>query len=144
MKLCIVCKQIKRDTAFWKKLNAKDKLQPYCKVCNKKKWLIYYHANKENLSRGIKAIQKRGVKKRTQFIMDYLKNKKCVDCGEANPLVLQFDHQRDKIKSVMHMVAHNYSLKKIKKEITKCQIRCANCHMIKTGKERNYMRINLI
>lgn len=58
----------------------------------------------------------------------------CIDCGyKANPLALQFDHVIGvKFKEVSRMVSEVYSLKSIKEEIRKCQVRCANCHMIKT------------
>ena len=62
----------------------------------------------------------------------------CVDCGyKENPLALQFDHVRGtKFKEVSVMVSECYSLPRIKDEIRKCEIRCANCHAIITQKRR--------
>jgi hypothetical protein len=62
----------------------------------------------------------------------------CVDCGyKENPVALQFDHVRgEKLKDVSRMCAEAYSLSRIKDEIRKCEVRCANCHSIVTHQRR--------
>ena len=62
---------------------------------------------------------------------------KCIDCGESNPLVLEFDHVKEKSHNISDMVNGSYSIAAIKEEIRKCEIRCANCHRIKTIERRN-------
>ncbi len=56
----------------------------------------------------------------------------CVDCGyRGDPRALQFDHVRGvKLGTVSSMLTCSW--KRIVAEIEKCEIRCANCHMIKT------------
>jgi hypothetical protein len=49
----------------------------------------------------------------------------CVECGETDPLVLQFDHVRG-VKS--RNVTPTMSLDDLREEIEKCDVRCANCH----------------
>jgi hypothetical protein len=71
-------------------------------------------------------------------IVDWLKEHGCLDCGEKNPIVLEFDHRGDKEHNISHMVKHQ--LEKLKLEILKCDIRCANCHKIKTAKERGFYK----
>ena len=63
---------------------------------------------------------------------DYLKKHPCVDCGEKNPIVLEFDHLRDKLIEVSRLVQYT-SINKVQSEIEKCEIRCANCHRRKTA-----------
>jgi L-lysine 2,3-aminomutase len=56
----------------------------------------------------------------------------CVDCGEKNHIVLDFDHLKDKKYNVSRMIHDGFSWKAIMKEIQKCEIVCANCHRIRT------------
>ena len=56
----------------------------------------------------------------------------CIDCSyRDDPRALQFDHVRgEKIRAVSSMVT--CSLEHLIAEIEKCDVRCANCHIIKT------------
>lgn len=66
-----------------------------------------------------------------------------MDCGENDPVVLEFDHISDKIDSVSRMICDSYSLDSLEKEIAKCEVRCANCHRRKTAKQLGwYKNIN--
>ncbi len=61
----------------------------------------------------------------------------CVDCGESDPRVLDFDHVRGvKKNNVSDMASGAYSISRIKKEIRKCEVRCANCHRKATNQRR--------
>src|SRR5262245_53319080 len=69
-----------------------------------------------------------------EFIANYLREHPCVDCGETDILVLHFDHCRGrKVLNISIMVKNQHSLENIKKEITKCDVRCTNCHMRRTA-----------
>jgi hypothetical protein len=59
----------------------------------------------------------------------------CVDCGERDMLVLEFDHIGDKRGQVSQMV-FNVSLATLKREIAECEIRCCNCHRRVTAERR--------
>ena len=58
----------------------------------------------------------------------YLLDHPCVDCGEFDPLVLEFDHIRKKRKTISSLVRSCTGWEKILKEIARCEVRCANCH----------------
>jgi hypothetical protein len=63
----------------------------------------------------------------------------CVDRGETNPLLLDFDHMRDKRANISQLVQSGMSWTTIKDEIANCEVRCANCHARKTAREiRSY------
>lgn len=55
-----------------------------------------------------------------------------------DPIVLDHDHVKDKTMGISLMVRNNKNWKEIEKEISKCVVRCSNCHRRKTAKERNY------
>ena len=56
----------------------------------------------------------------------------CVDCGITNHIVLDFDHLRDKKYNISRMIHDGFSWAAIKKEISKCEVVCANCHRVRT------------
>jgi hypothetical protein len=56
----------------------------------------------------------------------------CIDCGENNHIVLDFDHLKDKKYNISRMIHDGFSWAAIKKEIAKCEVVCANCHRIRT------------
>jgi hypothetical protein len=53
----------------------------------------------------------------------------CVDCGETDPVVLEFDHVRGKKKFNISGNAYAKSDQELEKEIAKCEVRCRNCHV---------------
>lgn len=64
----------------------------------------------------------------------YLLAHPCVDCGDADIRVLDFDHREgsDKGTEVMRLAQHGHALKRVAEEIAKCDVRCRNCHAIVT------------
>jgi hypothetical protein len=57
----------------------------------------------------------------------------CVDCGyRAHPAALDFDHLCDKAV----LVSFAKSKAQADAEIAKCEVRCANCHRIKSWERR--------
>ena len=67
-------------------------------------------------------------------LFSFLSTKECIDCGEKDPIVLEFDHRnsKDKFKIIGKMLSGHYSWKSIEHEIDKCDIRSANFHIPKT------------
>lgn len=88
------------------------------------------YKNREDLYR---AQKKHRIKVRAK-LFDYLSSKRCFDCGENDPIVLEFDHtdRKIKFKTIAKMLSGHYSWNSIQREINKCEIRCANCHRRKT------------
>lgn len=72
---------------------------------------------------------------------EYLSCHPCVDCGEADIRMLDFDHVRGKKSDeISRMVNIGYSWPTIKAEIAKCEVRCANCHRIRESKKNGSWR----
>ena len=78
------------------------------------------------------------------YVIDYLMMHPCVDCGETDLIVLEFDHQRDKKYNIAKLITNNCSLKRLVLEIDKCQVRCANCHRRKTAGTHGSYRLETL
>jgi hypothetical protein len=76
----------------------------------------------------------------------YLSVHPCVDCGETDPIVLTFDHVRgEKSNDIANMVSEGQSLESIMAEIEKTEVRCFNCHAVRTherSKSNRWKRVN--
>ena len=76
-------------------------------------------------------------------LIDYLSTHPCIDCGESDPIVLEFDHiSNDKLFIISKAICGSTrSWSSILNEIQKCEVRCANCHRKKTARDLNYYKI---
>lgn len=62
----------------------------------------------------------------------------CIDCGSMYPhYVLDFDHVRGTKIDNLSFMARWYSIEDIDKELSKCEIVCANCHRQRTHQRNN-------
>lgn len=62
-------------------------------------------------------------------LRSYLSAHACVDCGEREAIVLEFDHVRGiKEANVSKLMQNGRSWAQVLKEIEKCEVVCANCH----------------
>lgn len=54
----------------------------------------------------------------------------CARCGEDHPACIVFHHRDPQQKefSVAFAVQHEWGIKRIQREIDKCEVLCANCH----------------
>jgi hypothetical protein len=137
-KTCTKCEHTKSKSEFSARSKSRSKLQSWCKSCLSKH-------NRDKYKNGIrreqvKANSARYRKQIEKFLVDFLRNNPCVNCGETNILTLQFDHITDKRYNVSCLIRHS-SLQLIKNEISKCQVLCANCHSIKTHQENNSWKL---
>lgn len=83
----------------------------------------------------------RNVQRATDRFYEYLCTQVCSDCGESDPIVIQFDHTEDnKEYDVSDMVRKGYAWETILREIEKCDPVCANCHVRRTNQRGNFYR----
>ncbi len=142
-KICSGCGQAKAEDQFDWKYHAEGIRKSRCKVCVSVYSKRHYLCNKD-------AYKKRGLingrssrRRLATLVYEYLENHPCVDCGQSNPVLLDFDHRNDKFKSISEMIKSRYSWAKIQEEISKCDVRCANCHRLRTAKQFGWKRLLL-
>jgi hypothetical protein len=80
------------------------------------------------------------VEKARDYIWSVLESSACVDCSNSDPLVLEFDHRDNSGKLYNIAEMHRLSVSKIKEEIAKCEVRCANCHKKRTAVQFGFWR----
>jgi hypothetical protein len=71
-----------------------------------------------------------------QHLLDHLLKHPCVDCGEADPVVLEFDHLRAKTGTLTQLAHDGVTLARLDEEIAKCEVVCAACHRRRTCARR--------
>lgn len=144
MKKCALCNVEDPASGFNKNKTKKDGLQSICRDCNKQKNRAYYKINAEKQKKQIFAARKIRQADTQEKLCDIFKASACVLCGISDPMVLEFDHLFDKVNDISAMLANYRSWESIEKEISKCQILCANCHKKKTHIEQNSYRARLM
>jgi hypothetical protein len=140
LKICSRCKIEKPRSGFYKNARTKDLLQSSCKSCRSEIEKTYRDNNKQIVAERLSKLRPRYVNRNRKFIYEYLLVHPCVDCGENDPIVLQFDHLKDKLYGISHMITQGASIKLLELEISKCEVRCANCHQRKTSKQQNWYK----
>jgi hypothetical protein len=106
-----------------------DAFQWYCRLC----FAAYFRARGDvhrNQSRVAKQARQ-GVLQ--SHILDYLRRHPCVDCGEPDPVVLDFDHVGDKSANIARLVTDVAPIVVIDAEVAQCEVVCANCHRRRTA-----------
>lgn len=144
-KRCIDCKKSKTPQEFNKNAARKDGLQNRCRLCDQQRARGNYRAAGGQRREAIynKRLELRRGKQK--FVFDYLCNHPCIECGEADPLVLEFDHLDPKKKDAhISELVYHASWKRLEAEIAKCEIRCANCHRRKTAHQLGWWVTTLV
>jgi hypothetical protein len=76
---------------------------------------------------------------RAAFLIEFFRTHPCIDCGETDPLVLEFDHLHDKSFDIARGL-RDRSWAELLPEMAKCDVICANCHRRRTAVQRGFVR----
>jgi hypothetical protein len=143
---CSNCGEAKYRHDFAFKSKRAGRKQSVCKLCiNLLRNAAYAALPLEERRKQAKAKKSRlklTIPQRKQLLLNYLKAHPCVDCGETDPAVLEFDHVRgEKVATVYTLAVHHCrQWEVVEAEIAKCDIRCVNCHRRKTATEQNWYK----
>lgn|ERR1035437_2111032 len=137
---CNACGQDRPTSEFSKHRNG---LHSKCRPCNREYQRGHYQRNKAvYIAKGRIWMDARRTENVLKLIA-YFSDHPCVDCGESDPVVLQFDHVRGKTRELAEMLNSGSNWDRIIAEIEKCEVRCANCHWRRHAKEIGWRKVVL-
>lgn len=139
-KRCGRCGEIKSPAEFHRKSASPDGLQSWCRICNTSGAKRFYSENTDHARRRIGSWIRKVDEDNKRRVLRYLREHPCVDCGEDDPVVLEFDHQRDKAHGIAQLLHAHVRWEVIAGEIAKCEVRCANCHRRRTAAAAGWFR----
>lgn len=139
-KICTKCNNPKPLAEYSLRNKVTGRRHAFCKDCHTAYRHSHYILHKSKYLLKAKKWNKKQTSALRTFLFSYLKEHPCVDCGEDDLRVLDFDHVGKKFMGIAQMVRNCYSLAAILREIRCCKVRCANCHRIKTFSRGNYWK----
>lgn len=104
-----------------------------CDLC-KKAAADYTKQYRENNREWFIAYSRQLYRERADFIDSIKMDSGCVDCGfNKHPACLQFDHIPGRGEKLFAISSNKLGpIEKIIAEIAKCEVVCANCHVLRT------------
>lgn len=143
-KYCSGCGQhLELSPENFNKKRAKDsneiRYQPWCRECNKASSKQYYAENTEHHKKVVRHRIDTLRKELQSRIIAYLQIHPCVDCGEPDIVLLDFDHRdpTEKVSCISRAMSSGWSWQRLLSEISKCDVRCTACHRKRTAKQFN-------
>lgn len=123
---CCTCHRVRPLSDVDVRARARDGLQSRCRECYRKWYAANRDVHRANARRR-SAATKREHERR---VGEHLLTDPCVDCGEADVRVLDFDHLEasGKRSDIAKMVNAGGRWSDIELEIAGCEVRCTNCH----------------
>jgi hypothetical protein len=133
---CSTCFRWLTTDSFWQL--KKNKIPTQCHDCALDKQDVWRKAGGLERTREIKRARRREAQ---QFVDELKNNVPCPDCGKTKAsFLMDFDHIEKKVANVATLVLAGVTLKRLKEEIARCEIVCANCHHIRTYERRMQAR----
>jgi hypothetical protein len=140
-KKCGRCGAVKDESEF-KWIRTKGRRDYLCKACRQAYQREHYLKNRQRYIDRAAAHTQKALTERTAFILEYLAEHPCADCGETDPVVLEFDHLRDKKFLISHGIRErNWEM--VLAEIAKCDVVCVNCHRRRTAIRRGFDKLTM-
>jgi hypothetical protein len=119
-----------------------------CRECSRRYGRAHYQRNRPSYLERNRVNKKKNKKRYNDSFqvrrLSYLAGRSCIDCGEADPVVLEFAHRdgTEKVADVAALIARR-DWAAVELEIAKCDVRCANCHRRQTAEQFQWSRRKL-
>lgn len=135
-KRCNDCRYRKPLSEFNKNAARKDGLQSVCRPCQQARYRDYYHSDGGRERDRLRVKNSADIAAKRAMVSD-LKRAPCTDCGVSYPpYVMDFDHLGEDKTGEIGANIHRWGVKRIRREIAKCELVCSNCHRIRTHERR--------
>lgn len=89
----------------------------------------------------------RRLRRKKREVIDAMKDAPCADCGgRFHPVVMDFDHRdgEQKLFNVSAAIPLGLSIDRIRAEVAKCDVVCANCHRMRTHRRAEAARVEVV
>jgi hypothetical protein len=125
--ICSQCGERKPFSKFKPQTNGKGKYGIYS-ICNQCSYRRY---------------QKVRNTERYRWINEFKLSQGCVDCGyKEHAVALDFDHRPDEVKVMdIAQAINRMSEERLRAELAKCEVVCANCHRVRTQERRKEVMV---
>ena len=120
-----------------------DQRDSFCRSCRAAYKQEHYAANRSRYIAQARRRKRALGRERTVYLIEFFKSHPCVDCGELDPVVLEFDHVSDDKDFNVSAGLHDRGWASFLAEIEKCEVVCANCHRRRTSRRRGALRAML-
>jgi hypothetical protein len=136
---CGRCGRHKAPSEFAWRRKARGQRDNYCRACRADYKREHYAAHRERYLANALRRKQTLVAERAAYLVAFFREHPCVDCGQHDPLVLEFDHLGEKSFGIAKGLRdHNW--RTVLDEIAKCEVVCANCHRRRTAQRAGFAR----
>ena len=111
----------------------------YCRACRAAYKQEHYALHQKRYVANAVQRKRALIAARTEYLLELFRARPYVDCGEADPLVLEFDHLGHKNLNIATNLG-NRKWQSILDEIATCDVVCANCHRRRTALRAGFAR----
>lgn len=132
---CSKCGLLKDESCFYRRSRVASGRNGVCGECLRTYGKAWYEKNRESRRAGLAGHTKRRWQENRRLVFEYLSGRSCMDCGERDVVVFEFDHVRGEKTASVGFMVQRFSWAKIQAEIAKCDVVCANCHRRRTAKK---------
>jgi len=122
----------------WRR-QAKGQRDNYCRPCRADYKHEHYANNRARYVEQAGRRRQSMLLQRTIQLVAFFRSHPCADCGETEPVVLEFDHRGDKTVEITRGIRER-SWSAVLTEIDKCDVVCANCHRRRTAFRGGFAR----
>ena len=131
------CPKCDRNLPIGRFNRAGDGRQHWCRDC----FRAYFRARGQKHRDQSRASRERRREIAQEFLLRYLVAHACVDCGEDELMVLEFDHCRgEKVEDISRLLSLGAGLDRLESEVRRCDVVCANCHRRRSAARAGHFR----